>query len=177
MRFPAFLLAAALCFGGQLSGRRAPGFSLPDSSFKRYDLQDYRGKWVLIDFTLTSCPHCKELAKTLESVKAKYGGAVQILQVVLPPDTTATVAGYIAEHGITVPVLFDQGQMAASYFQATPQKPTFDTPHLFIIDPQGTIVQDYGHTDEEKLEAPLLMKELDELLMKSDAPTKRKVKP
>jgi peroxiredoxin len=161
----ALLLAAICCFAANsLSNRRAPGFSLPDSNFKRYDLQDYRGKWLLIDFTLTSCPHCKHLAATLEEVKKKYGNQVAILQVVLPPDTTETVAKYIAENSITVPVVFDQGQMAASYFEATPSKPTFDTPHLFVIDPKGMIVRDFGHADEDFVEGPGLMRELDALI-------------
>ena len=165
MRVIAMLLAGVMCFGANsLSGRRAPGFSLPDATFKRYDLQDYRGKWVLIDFTLTTCPHCKHLAKTLEDVKKKYGTAVMILQVVLPPDTTATVAQYVKENNITVPVVFDMGQMAASYFNASPANPTFDTPHLFVIDPKGMIVRDYGHADEDIVEGPGLMRELDGLI-------------
>jgi len=165
MRVLLLLLAGVACFGANShSGRRAPGFSLPDSQFTRYDLQDYRGKWVLIDFTLTSCPHCKHLAKTLEEVKKKYGSAVMILQVVLPPETTDAVAKYIKENQITVPVVFDMGQMAASYFNASPKNPNFDTPHLFIIDPKGMIVRDFGHSDGDVVEGSGLMKELDGLV-------------
>jgi peroxiredoxin Q/BCP len=164
IRLCALVLIPLLASGAnKLAGRRAPGFSLPDSTFKRYDLQDYRGRWLLIDFMLTSCPHCQELAKVLETVKRTHGDRVGILEVVLPPDTTDTVARYIADYGITIPVVFDQGQMAASYFNATPRNPSFDTPHLFIIDPEGTIVRDYGHEDEDKLAEPSLLKELDEL--------------
>jgi peroxiredoxin len=167
MRLMVLLLAAITCFGANsLSNRRAPGFSLPDTHFSRYDLQDYRGKWVLIDFMLTNCPHCAELAKTLESVKQKFGARVTILEVVVPPDTQTTVAKYIAEHHVTVPVLFDQGQMAASYFNATPQKPSFDTPHLFVVDPKGQIVRDFGHEDAGIIEGPQLFKELDTLIGK-----------
>ena len=144
------LLTAAMCFGANsLSGRRAPGFSLPDSNFKRYDLQDFRGKWVLIDFMLTNCPHCKQLGRNLEEVKKRSGSNVAIMSVVLPPDTQDTVAKYVQEIGATIPVLFDQGQMAASYFNASPQNPSFDTPHLFVIDPKGMIVRDFGHEDEQ----------------------------
>lgn len=154
-----------MAFGANsLANRRAPGFCLPDTNFKRYDLQDYRGKWLLIDFTLTNCPHCRELAKTLEKVKAKYGARVAILEVVLPPDTQATVAAYVKELGVTSPVLFDQGQMAASYFNATPQHPGFDTPHLFVIDPKGQIVRDYSHGDAGIVEGPGLIKELGALI-------------
>jgi peroxiredoxin len=161
-RVVAFLFVAILAFGAnELSGRRAPGFSLPDSNFKRYDLQDYRGKWVLIDFMVTHCPHCQVLSKTLEQVKEKYGDRVAILSVVLPPDRTDDVAAYIKDNNVTVPVLFDQGQMAASYFEATPQNPRFDSPHLFVIDPKGMIVRDYGRgegdADTYVLEGPGLM--------------------
>lgn len=155
-----------LAGAGELSGRRAPGFSLPDSNFKRYDLQDYRGKWLLIDFMITNCPHCKELSHALETVKKKYGGRVAILSIVVsPPETQETVAAYVKENGVTVPIVFDQGQVAASYFNATPAKPTFDTPHLFVINPRGMIVRDYGHSEANHsiLEGPGLIKELDAL--------------
>ena len=162
-------LAASLLFGAnELSNRRAPGFSLPDSTFTRYDLQDYRGKWLLIDFMVTGCPHCSDFSKVLEGVKQKYGDRVGILCVVVPPDTFDTVAEYIKTNKITVPIVFDQGQMAASYFNATPQNPHFDTPHLFVIDPNGTIVRDYGRgqsdTDTFILEGPGLMTVLDSLV-------------
>jgi peroxiredoxin len=153
MKFVAILAAAAVCLGAanDLSGRRAPGFSLPDSSFTRYDLQDYRGRWLLVDFMVTNCPHCKELSHALEAAKQKFSDKVAILSVVIaPPESQESVAKYIQENAVTIPILFDQGQMAASYFNATPAKPTFDTPHLFIVDPKGTIVRDFGHSDSDE---------------------------
>src|SRR3954451_8641265 len=118
MRFAALLLLASACFGAnELSNRRAPGFSLPDSRIKRYDLQDFRGKWLLIEFMQTDCPQCKELSRGLESLKQKYPGKVAVLAVVIaPPETQESVKKYIEETKITSPVLYDQGQVAASYF-------------------------------------------------------------
>src|SRR5216684_2282934 len=98
-RVPGYvLLAASVLFAaGELSNRRAPGFALPSPDYSHlYDLQDYRGKVVLIDFMSTTCPHCQVLSTTLEKVHAKYGDKVAILSVVLPPDNQATVAKYIA---------------------------------------------------------------------------------
>jgi hypothetical protein len=43
------------------------------------------------------------------------------------------------------PILFDCGQMAISYFKASPQNPAVDLPHLFIINAEGWIVDDYGY--------------------------------
>src|SRR3984893_16461759 len=83
------VLIVSVSFGsGELSNRRAPGFALPDPEYKHYyDLQDYRGKIVLIDIMSTRCPHCQLLTTTLEQVKARYGDKVAILEVVLPRTT------------------------------------------------------------------------------------------
>jgi peroxiredoxin len=143
-------MLAVVALGQGLSGRRAPGFSLPDPNFGQHDLADYRGKWLLIDFMRTNCPHCKALSKLLESKKAEYGAKVAVLDVVItPPETQVTVNQYIAENKITNPIVFDQGQVALSYFKATPAKPSFDTPHLFAIDPNGNIVHDWSETEVE----------------------------
>ncbi len=168
MRVLYVFLALASCLLGQgLSGRRAPGFSLPDSQFNRHDLQDYRGKWVLLEFMNTQCPHCKVLSKTLEQVKKKYAGRLEVLSVVIaPPENTNTVTQYVAETKITTPVVFDQGQMAASYFNMRPPNASFDTPHLFIIDPNGMIVRDVAYSDQNKdlMEGRGLFKVMDTLL-------------
>ena len=83
----AFVFAAGLLASGDLSNRRAPGFALPDPDYQHfYDLQDYRGKVVLIDIMSTTCPHCQLLSTTLEKVKQKYGDKLQILSVILPPE-------------------------------------------------------------------------------------------
>ncbi len=142
--FAALLAGAALTAGAQsLSGRRAPSFSLPDPNLKQHDILDYRGRWLLIDFMSTTCPHCKELTKTLEAFKAKHPN-VAILSIVLPPENINTVNRYIAENKVTSPILFDGSQVAQSYFPyLSPQRPSLDMPHLFAINPQGQIVKDW----------------------------------
>lgn len=151
---------------GGLSNRRAPGFSLQDSTGRQHDLSDYRGKIVLVEIMQTNCPHCRTFSKILDQIKAKYGDRVAILTVVNPPDTPASVARYLAEVKPTSPILFDSGQMAISYFKATPENPAIDLPHLFIIDANGWIVNDYGYGPKTKaiFEGKALFPELDRLL-------------
>jgi len=163
MRYFILLFAAsALLIGQGLSNRRAPSFSLPDPTLKQYDLLDYRGKWLLIDFMQTDSAPCKELSKKLEVIKQKYAGKVEILSVVIsPPANQQTVAQYIAETKITSPVVFDQGQMAISYFRATPQNSKIDTPHVFAINPQGNIVKDWT---QPQLELGAFLPELERVL-------------
>ncbi len=168
LKFSAVLACAVTLIGQPLasltlSGRRAPSFSLPDARLQQHDILDYRGRWLLLDFMKTDCPHCKELSKKLEGVMARHGGKVAVLSVVLPPDNQQTVARYIMETRITSPVVFDSSQTAIPYFKATPATPGFDTPHLFAIDPNGMIVKDWG---QAAVEAPGFLGELDQLLNK-----------
>ena len=144
-RVTLLVLSAVSIFAQGLVNRRAPSFSLPDSALRQHDILDYRGSWLLLDFMETNSPTCKELSKKLESIKVKYNGKVGILSIVItPPETQATVAKYVAETKMTTPILFDSSQVAIGYFKATPQNPTFDTPHLFAISPTGMIVKDWA---------------------------------
>src|SRR5579872_3378057 len=98
MRLLSFLLLSTACvFGaGELSGRRAPGFSLPDLSMKQYDPQDYRGKVVIVEFMQTTCEHCQQFAPVLEEARAKYGDKIAILSIVhMPDDNGKTVPEYV----------------------------------------------------------------------------------
>src|SRR5579871_5675338 len=157
------VFACGLLASGELSNRRAPGFALPDPSYEHfYDLQDYRGKILLIEIMSTNCPHCLLLSTTLEKVKEKYGDKVAILSVVLPPDNQETIAKYRAVNKITVPIACDQGQMTISYMKARPGMGHLDVPHLFIIDKSGMIRNDFGYKADQRsiFEGPGLYPEI-----------------
>jgi peroxiredoxin len=166
--FLSLLTCALLPLSAQsLSGRRAPSFSLPDSSLTQHDILDYRGRWLLLDFMKTDCPHCVALTKVLEDVQKQFGQKVAVLGIVVsPPETTATVAKYQAANKVTSAIVFDLSQVAMAYFKATPASPGLDTPHLFVIDPNGKIVRDWGDTDQtrEIMEGAGLAKELQALM-------------
>ena len=86
-----------------------------------------------------------------------------MLSIVLPPDNQATVNKYIADLKMTTPIVFDGSQVAVAYFKATPATPGFDTPHLFAIDPNGTIVRDWSQAG---VEAPSFVSELEQMIKK-----------
>jgi peroxiredoxin len=136
------LLASAVQAAGEYSNRRAPGFSLPNAAFVQHDLLDFRGKIVLIDFMKTDCPHCQTLTATLEKVKAKFGPKVQVISVVLPPDTPDTISAFVKKSRTTSLLLMDSGQMMMSYLKITPSNMRVQFPHLFIVDGNGWIRND-----------------------------------
>jgi peroxiredoxin len=164
-----FLLAVVLCAAAlpaqNLSGRRAPSFSMPDVKLVQHDILDSRGKWLFLEYMETKCPFCKELSKALEGVRTKYAARMDVYAVVIPPENQQTVAAYIAETKINFPILFDSSQTAIAYFKATPQNPSFDTPHLFAIDPNGQIAKDWGQAstrDSKQLQGTV--KEIEALI-------------
>jgi peroxiredoxin len=136
-------LAACAAQAGPLSGRRVPSFALPDVAMKYHDVLDYRGRVLIIEIMQTTCPHCRDLAGTLERVKARYGGKVAILSIVVPPDTQQTVSTFIAQHRLSYPVLFDCGQATASLLMVTPRKPGINLPQVLIVDAEGMIREDF----------------------------------
>jgi hypothetical protein len=72
----------------------------------------------------------------------------------------------VAEHKVTTPVLFDCGQASAAYLKATPKNPTVNVPHLFLIDGQGMIRNDFGYEFDTRniFEGDGLDLEIDRLL-------------
>lgn len=138
------LLASLTLFAaGEYSNRRAPGFSLADSKFMQHDPQDYHGKVLILEFMQTTCPVCLRLTESLVQVKAKYGDKVGILSITTLPDSYQTGDRYVQEHNVTWPILFDSGQVMMSYLKVTPANPTVHFPHLFIVDGNGVIRDDY----------------------------------
>ena len=163
----ALLAAGLLSASGELSNRRAPSFALPTCDYSRsYDFLDYRGKVLIIDIMTTTCPHCELLTTTLEKVAQKYGDKVGILSVVLPPDNMSTVAKYKSVNRVSVPVVCDMGQMTISYLNAKPGQSHVELPHLFLVDKQGMIRNDFLYSDKDKavFEGPGLFPEIDKLL-------------
>jgi thiol-disulfide isomerase/thioredoxin len=159
----AILISASVLFAAD-SSRRAPGFSLPDINTGQHDLADYRGKVVILEFMQTTCPHCAAFTEVLAQVQQKYGDRVAIISVVNPPDDQPKVRPYIAAHRITWPVVFDCGQVAYSYLRA----PSFDIPHIFLIDGNGGIREDFGYTPatRDRFEGKGIFSHLDALLKK-----------
>ncbi len=160
---------------GELSGRRAPGFALPDLNLNYHDLANLQGRVVLIEIMQTSCPHCKTLTATLEKAKEKYGNKIAVLHIVNPPDNQDTVKTYMKENGVTSPMLFDCGQMAASYLMISPQRPSISVPHLFVIDQSGFIRNDFGHSEATRgiFEGSGLDAEIDKALAPKPAAKKK----
>ncbi len=159
------LVTLALFAAGENSNRRAPGFSIVDTHFQQHDLQDYRGKIVLVDFMKTDCPVCNQLADTFAELSSRYGDRVALLSIVTLPDNFETVDKFTAAHQAKWPILFDAGQVMMSYLQLKPTgNMNVHFPHIFVIDGAGMIRNDIDGADPRALTVGALSIEIDKLL-------------
>ena len=142
--------AAVLALGAHLParaarvGQPAPDFSLPDTGGKAVRLADFRGRFVVLEWTNPGCPFVR---KHYESGNM---GATQKLArdqgvAWLAINSTETASGdylepprladWLKQHqGVPTAVLMDpEGTTGRAYDAKT-------TPHLYIVDPQGMLV-------------------------------------
>src|SRR5580658_5849263 len=65
-------LGAAAFAGGPIP-RPAPPLDFTDSTGKHIVLSNYKGKVVVVQFLLTTCPHCQRFSQLLDELQADYG--------------------------------------------------------------------------------------------------------
>jgi peroxiredoxin len=166
MRLVAGILAGALMLlgAGDYSNRRAPGFSLSDSHYQQHDPQDYRGKVLILDVMATPCGLCAKLVDNLVQVKAKYGDKIGIISLVTQPDNHDTADRFATAHKMTWPIVFDSGQVIMSYMKVTPANPQVHFPHVFLIDRDGYIRNDFEAADKGFETFDEMCAEIDKLL-------------
>ena len=163
------LSVAAMLGAGNLANRRAPGFSLMDINYNQHDLADYRGKVVLVEFMRTDCPVCQGFTSIIEKIRARFGERIEVLTIVnTPPDSQPAVLNFINTYKVKNPILFDCGQVAASYLKLTPQNPQVSLPHFFVLDQKGTIRSNYEYAASTETyftgDATPLVQEIEALL-------------
>lgn len=141
--FPVALLAAALATvaglqhiqGGPRTGYEAPDFSLPDLEGNIHRLSDYRGKVVFLNLWTTWCPPCRMEMPAMEKLHRRLRGRDFVMLAVSADEGGEdAVAPFVAELGLTFPVLLDPGGRLSPRYGVT------GYPETFIIDRAGQVV-------------------------------------
>ncbi len=69
----AVLALGAVLFAASPVPRPAPSLNFVDSTGKSISLANYKGKVVVVQFLLTTCPHCQRFSQLLDRLQAEYG--------------------------------------------------------------------------------------------------------
>ncbi|HEY0257703.1 MAG TPA: redoxin domain-containing protein [Candidatus Methylacidiphilales bacterium] len=161
------IIFAALCLGALLSitvsaenikqkaatiGEPAPNFTLQGADGKKHSLADYKGKFIVLEWTNPDCPFVKrfygagtmqalqkeETAKGVVWLRINSGAAGQE-----GSQTVADLASYEKAHNVasTESLLDPKGRVGHLYGART-------TPHMFVIDDKGVLVYAGGIDDK-----------------------------
>lgn len=139
-----FLLLSLGLHASVDTGKPAPKFTLQDSTGVEHSLSDFKGKYVVLEWTNHQCPFVKKFyangaMQSLQKEMTQKG--VVWLQVLSSAEgkqgyLTASEAESLRnkqEVGSTALLLDPKGEVGRSYGART-------TPHMFLINPQGLVI-------------------------------------
>ncbi len=116
----------------------APKLTLYNLHGKKASLEDYRGKWVFLNFWATWCPPClKEMPEMEAFYKQFKSKNLVMLAVSVDKDEPSKIASFIKDHGYSFEVFLDPDGEAMDKFRTSGKIPA-----TFIINPKGEIVSE-----------------------------------
>lgn len=118
-----------------LVGKTAPEVSGPAlSGPAHYSLSQFKGKWVLVNFSASWCPPCREETPQLLDFARQHqatGNAV-VLAVAFDPTDISNLAAFLAKSHAPWPAVDDMSAEVAYGVKGIPES--------FLVDPHGKVV-------------------------------------
>ena len=119
--------------------REAPELLLTDTNGKPIRLSLLRGKVVVLEFMLTTCPHCQNTAKLMSRLQKEYGPrGFQAISLPFNDDAPIAAPGFVAAHQVTHPVAAIQRDRVYEFAQLSPVM-RHSVPIMVFIDRRGRI--------------------------------------
>jgi peroxiredoxin len=158
------IIFAALCLGAVLGitvsaqniapatiGQPAPDFTLQGGDGKPHSLADFKGKYVVLEWTNPQCPFVHKFydSGTMQKLqKEETAKGVAWLRINSGAQghegyqTISDLAAYVKAHNVaaTESLLDPDGKVGHAYGART-------TPHMFVIDPKGVLIYAGGIDD------------------------------
>jgi peroxiredoxin len=142
--FCLFMFAAGASHAAARVGEPAPAFTLPGSDGKSYSLGDFKGKYVVLEWTNHDCPFVKKHYKSgnmQAQQKELTGKGVAWLSVISSAPgkqghvDAATARELTKARGAapTAVLLDPSGEVGRKYDAKT-------TPHMYLVSPEGTLL-------------------------------------
>jgi peroxiredoxin Q/BCP len=128
-------------------GDPAPDFRLPDSTGKDVSLADFRGRHVVVYFyPAASTPGCTTQACDFRDNLAELNDA-GFTVLGISPDKPAKLAKFVADEGLTFPLLGDESREVLNAWGAYGEKNSYGRTitgvirSTFVVDPDGKIAK------------------------------------
>lgn len=118
-----------------LIGKPAPPVAGPSlSGGAHYSLAQFRGEWVLVNFSASWCVPCRQETPQLVQFQKEHAGphSATVLAVSFDPTDRANLAAFLHSSGATWPAVNDPGAEVAYGVEGIPES--------YLVDPEGTVV-------------------------------------
>lgn len=151
----------------------APELVITLNSGEQVLLSKFRGKVVVLEFLLTTCPHCQVCSTTMQKIYAEMGDKFQPLGAAINPNNMTEARMMIPQYsyslGLRFPVGWTNRDMAYQWLEAKTTGPIY-FPQLVFIDRKGVIRHHFpGGDDFFKNEEANMRKTLQALLSEGTA--------
>jgi peroxiredoxin len=143
---PAFfaVVLAATAYASPEVGKPAPDFTLQDLSGKKYELSDYKGKYVVLEWVNFGCPFVRKHygSENMQTLQKEFAdkGVVWLSICSSAPGKQGNESPDAAEKGISkfgwaasAYLMDEEGKVGRLYNAKT-------TPEMFVVDPTGTLI-------------------------------------
>ena len=127
---------------------KAPAFSLPDTTGRERQMQEWLGSFVLLTLWSASSPESVEQLRHLQKVQAKLQASVTVVALNLDEAAEAdSVRSFAKKEGLTFPVLLGSPQVGGIYNiiyrYLFDRRRDLAFPTSFLLDKDGQIVKVY----------------------------------
>ena len=128
-------------------GERAPGFTLPNAMGRPVQLEDFKGKWVILYFyPKDNTPGCTTEALDFTGLKVKFAEAGAVI-VGVSPDSCKKHQSFIEKKELTIELLGDPEHHAREAYGVWQLKKNYGREYYgvvrttFLIDPEGKVIK------------------------------------
>jgi peroxiredoxin Q/BCP len=128
-------------------GQEAPDFTLPRDGGGTLTLSAYRGRpVVLFSYSEAGTPTCTQAAKTFSDHLAAFQ-ALGAVVIGISPDPVAKQNKFRDKHGLTIPLLSDDGHAVLESWGVWVEKQMYGNRYMgverttWLIDAQGRVAQ------------------------------------
>jgi len=128
--------------------RPAPNLSFPLPNGETLQLNDHRGKVVVVEILMTTCPHCQRASSIMQKLYEELGPqGFQPIGMAINDTTGALVPAFVRDLNLTYPVGIGDRNKAIAFLQHSMMM-TLMVPQLVVIDKEGTIRAQVDGTDD-----------------------------
>jgi thiol-disulfide isomerase/thioredoxin len=144
------LLALCVSISGQTEPKPT-ALTLRTLQGRKFNLRQYRGKVVLLNFWATWCPPCRAEMPDLIKMQREYGSkGLQVIGITYPPQEAAEVRQFIRKLKVNYPIALGTTETKTLFSQAEV------LPLTVVIDRRGNV--------RDLIEGILLPKEFEQMI-------------